>query len=204
MCGRYHMGDGATSEELQEIIHAMNRGAYDGEIKTTGEIFPTDVVPVIASNRSRKPAVFPMAWGYTLPNGRRVINARSETAKDRPLFRDGMTHRRCAIPASHYFEWTHGGAVRDKYAIRPEADSAIYMAGLYRLEQCMPTFVILTRAPSKAVSFLHDRMPVLLSREQIPAWIDPGRDPAPLLLQALGDVRVERIAPETEQVRMTF
>ena len=202
MCGRYHMGDEDKLAELREIIDAMNRAGYDGPIATSGEVFPSNVAPVIAPGRSLKPGVFAMRWGYGLPDGRLVINARSETAKARPLFRDGMAGRRCVVPASHYFEWAHAGKARDKYAIRPADGGLTWMAGLYRMEQGRPVFAILTRAPSEAVAFLHDRMPVLLPRELTGDWLDPRRDADELLAHAIDDVRPERVAPDTEQVRM--
>ena len=61
-----------------------------------------------------------MRWGYTFPNSKPVINARSETAAIKPMFKDGMKQRRCLIPATHYYEWEHRGRQSIKYAIRPE------------------------------------------------------------------------------------
>ncbi len=119
MCGRYWIDDGRESVELGEIIEAVNRRAVDKPVKTAGEIFPADVVPVVASNKSMVPAAFAMQWGYALPDGRRIINARSETAETRPMFKDGMRQRRCAVPATGYFEWERRGRARTKYAIRP-------------------------------------------------------------------------------------
>ena len=204
MCGRYHLGDEDQLVELRQIIDAMNRGDTGLEIKTSGEVFPTDTVPVLATSRSRKPAAFAMQWGYTLPDGRRVINARSETAQTRPMFAEGMAQHRCAVPGMRYFEWDRSSPGRDKYAIRPADDGLMYMAGIYRLEQRRPVFAILTRAPADSIAFIHDRMPVLLSRAQAEAWIDPASDPLLLLDAALGEVRFERVAPEAEQVHMMF
>ena len=100
MCGRYWIDDGRESVELGEIIAQVNRRPVTGPVKTCGEIFPTDVVPVVASSRRRTPEAFAMAWGYAMPDGKRIINARSETAGERPLFKDGMRQRRCAVPAT--------------------------------------------------------------------------------------------------------
>ena len=96
MCGRYWIDDGRDNVELGEIIEQVNRRPAAGPVKTSGEIFPTDVVPVIASSKRLAPEAFAMGWGYGLGDGKRIINARSETAADRPLFRDGMRQRRCA------------------------------------------------------------------------------------------------------------
>lgn len=203
MCGRYRIEDGADSPELRELIGALNRRHTGEGVKTSGEVFPSDTVPVVAMNRSMKPGVFPMEWGFTLPDGRRIINARSETARERPLFSEGMARRRCAVPAACYYEWTHDGR-RDKYAICAPEGGATYMAGLYRIQAGRPSFVILTRAPADEIAFIHSRMPVLLPRSRIGAWIDPGADAPALLGEALQTVRFSRVAPEIEQTRMTF
>ena len=80
MCGRYWIDDGRESIELTEIIEAVNRRVAIEPVKTSGEIFPADIVPVVASNRRMTPTAFAMQWGYALPDGRRIINARGETA----------------------------------------------------------------------------------------------------------------------------
>ena len=203
MCGRYSLDDSIDKKDLQEIIAAVNRRVSARPVKTSGEVAPADTVPVIASSRARTPAVFPMTWGYTLDGGRRIINARSEAAAEKPLFRDGMRQRRCVVPAGCYYEWERSGKERTKYAIRPEAEGLTYLAGIYRLEEEQPVFVILTRDPAESISFIHNRMPVLLPRRLVDAWIDPGCSPDELLRSAVLDVRGRRVdAPAPEQLRM--
>ena len=119
MCGRYYIAEDDLSDELSRIIDELNRKKTPEGLKTSGEIFPSDIVPVLANSRKQDVQPFAMRWGYAFPNGRPIINARSETAAQKPMFKDGMRQRRCVIPASHYFEWERRGAVRTKYAIRP-------------------------------------------------------------------------------------
>ena len=83
MCGRYYIDDGIDADELQEIIDTVNRRSNVDQVKTSGEIFPTDTVPIIANSRVMAPSAFAMSWGYSLPDGKRIINARSETPKKR-------------------------------------------------------------------------------------------------------------------------
>ena len=105
MCGRYYIESEDSTLELLAIIDEVNRKSKAGPVKM-GEIFPTDVAPVIANNRSQKQAAFAMRWGYSMGDDRRpIINARSETAASKPMFNDGMVHRRCLVPASYYYEW---------------------------------------------------------------------------------------------------
>ena len=162
MCGRYYIAPDEEEEDWEEIIAILQRR---GETVKTGEIFPSDTVPVIANNRSMRPTPFAMRWGYLLPNGKRVINARSETAADRALFRDGMCQRRCLIPASTYFEWERKATGKVKYVIRPRQNGLMYMAGMYRGVDGRGEFSILTQAPAAEIRFIHDRMPVIFSLE---------------------------------------
>lgn len=169
MCGRYYIAEEDSAAELQEIIEQLNRRG--AEVKT-GEIYPTDTVPVLANNKAMVITPFAMKWGYTLPDGKQIINARSESAADKPLFRDGMLQRRCLIPATNYFEWEKRGRDRIKYAIR-ECDSPIlYMAGVYRIENGKPVFSILTREPAENIAFIHNRMPVILHPEAKNDWLN--------------------------------
>ena len=127
MCGRYLIDPGDGEEDLERMIDALNR---KGQAVKTGEIFPSDTVPVIANTQSLQPAAFAMPWGYRMPDGRLMINARVETAAEKPLFRDGMAQRRCLLPASGYFEWEKRDAGKVKYRIRPNAAGTMYIAGL--------------------------------------------------------------------------
>ena len=203
MCGRYRIDDGRDSVELREIIDAVNWRGAAAPIKTSGEIFPTDTVPVVASSRRMTPAAFAMWWGYALPEGgRRIINARSETAESKPLFRDGMRQRRCAVPATNYYEWARTGGRRGaKYAIRPPEGDVFYMAGIYRIARDGPEFAILTREAGGDIAFIHSRMPVILPRELMEDWIDPRIDASELLMHAVTDVTFE-CASAGEQLSM--
>ena len=180
MCGRYYIPEEDRDEELQTILDALNRRGGAEKIKR-GEVFPGDTAPVLANNRALRETPFAMAWGYTLPGGKTVINARSETAPEKPLFRDGMAQRRCLIPALWYFEWEKRDKEKIKYRLRPGGQGLFYMAGIYRLEMGRPVFTILTRAPTEKIAFLHDRMPVILPREMKADWLNPRFDAADVL-----------------------
>lgn len=201
MCGRYFLNADGGLEAYSDIVGRLNR--TDGaEVKTAGEVFPSDVVPVIANNRRLSASVFPMKWGYSTPDGRLVFNARSETAAQKPMFREGMAQRRCVVPASWYFEWERVGRDRRKYAIRPADGAMTYMAGIYRIEDGRAAFAILTRPPAGNIRFIHDRMPVLLPEAMIADWLDPRRDAAGLLAEADPSVRFEPASDAPEQLRL--
>ena len=203
MCGRYFIDDGTSAAELQEIIDSLNRHSNAEQIKMSGEIYPTDTVPIIANNRAMRPSAFAMSWGYSLPDGKRIINARSESAEEKPMFRDGMAQRRCVVPASNYFEWERSGRIKTKYAIRPTADGVMYMAGIYRVEQGRPVFTILTREPADSISFIHNRMPVILPSEMVSDWINPAYKAGEMLKEAITSVQYHNADPPApEQLGM--
>ena len=129
-----------------------------------------------------------MKWGFSIPKtgggSRLLINARTETAAQKATFREAWTAHRCIVPASWYFEWEHddaGKATKSKYAIQPQGQSLTWLCGLYRLEEGLPAFVILTREPAEDIRFIHDRMPLMLPREQVDAWISPREKPESIL-----------------------
>lgn len=192
MCGRYYIAEDDMAEEMARIIEEINRKQTPEGMKTSGEIFPSDIVPVLANSRQQDVQPFAMRWGYTFPNGKPVINARSETAAIKPMFKDGMKQRRCLIPATHYYEWEHRGRQSIKYAIRPERSRMLYLAGIYHLEKhddvIVPTFTVLTREASPGISFIHDRMPVILPSEITTDWLDSRNDAVEVIQAAMLDM----------------
>ena len=193
MCCRYYAD---LSPELRPYIEAANNSSLAARFRrdlgkpltVEGEIFPSMVVPVLATGRSGRKKAFPMKWGYTIPGLKRtVVNARSESAAAKQSFADSWNFHRCIIPASCYFEWEHlsfpdgrkktGG----KYKIFPADGNLTYLAGLYRIENGLPEFVVLTKAPEANLFFIHDRMPLIFPPELTDAWIDPHANPEALL-----------------------
>lgn len=185
MCGRYYIREEDSASDLQEIIEQLNRR---GQFVKTGEIFPSDVVPVIANSKTMKARPFAMPWGYKMPDGKLIINARSETASEKPMFRDGMLQRRCLIPASHYFEWEKRQREKVKYAIKPTGSESLYLAGLYRVEGNSARFTILTRTPADSIAFIHDRMPVILPKAALSDWLNPKYAADDVIRAALTDM----------------
>ena len=170
------------------------RFAHDdgGAILTQGEIRPTNIVPTIAMSKSGNRSVFPMKWGFNVPIAHKtvpklVVNARMETAAQKQSFADAWAAHRCIVPASWYFEWEHyvnpsgRSCVGDKYAIQPKESTVTWLCGLYRMEDGLPHFVILTMASQPELAKIHDRMPVMLPKVYTDAWIDPTVNPTLLL-----------------------
>ena len=199
MCGRVYMAP--ADPELRELVKEMNRSRLAARfrknenepLQAEGEIFPSAVLPAIATSRQGEERVFPMKWGFSGSKGL-LINARAETAAERPAFREAWARHRCVIPASWYFEWEHDERKRagQKYALRPETDGLVWLAGLYRMEEGIPVFVILTRAADEGIAWMHDRMPVMLPRGEVSEWIRPDRNPEAIIQSCLTKVRWEQ------------
>ena len=201
MCTRFYIEK--ENAELQDIMEAAGRSSLTMKflrkmakpLLTSGEIRPTDLVPVIASNQKGKRSVFPMKWGFSLPKSSSpVVNARSETASEKPLFSEHWHKHRCIVSASWYYEWEHfttsSGKTKTgrKYLIQPAGTSITYLCGLYRFEDELPVFTILTREPANELKQIHDRMPLILPGNMADDWINADSDPKKLLSQALTDM----------------
>jgi len=203
MCGRYYLADFDEEEvkEYYKILEELDRKIatpdYDIKVKTRGEIFPTDIVPVIANNKEKVIKAFPMYWGYRpfQEGGRPLINARSESASEKPTFRKSMMERRCLIPASYYFEWEGPKGSKTKHAIQPIDKDGFFMAGLYRLEKekQVPVFTILTRDAAPDIKFIHHRMPVILPAGAREDWLNLDYNANEIIQAAMLDMK-HRIA----------
>ena len=180
MCGRYLISTEEEILEMREIIHEINRryaGKPELDRMKRGEIFPTDTVPVIALEENKlQPQLF--IWGFPRWQGKGVIiNARSETAGEKGMFRHALKKQRCIIPASGFYEWRHtqGKKPKDKYLLRRPETPMLYMAGLYKVYEkegiFRQAFVILTTGANDSVRAIHDRMPVIISGDEQERWL---------------------------------
>ncbi len=225
MCTRFYADMKSLSGYISEaqklrlakiIMNTMSRPAV-----MSGEIRPTDMAAVIAPNKQGEPAVFPMIWGFTpRASSKPVINCRIETADQKELWKDSWHRRRCIIPASWYYEWgilpseTDNRSIvqqqklkKTKFAIQPKGSEITYLAGLYRFEEHkgnqIPVFAVITREPVAPVSMIHDRMPLILSKESVEEWVRPDGDPAGVVKRALTDLAMEPAKDEPEP-QMSF
>lgn len=205
MCCRYVLD--VSERDLADIVEQAGnspllqrfRQRDSGLLVRSGEVRPTNIAPAVATSRGGGQAVFPMRWGFTVA-GRStpLINARAETAAEKPSFRDAWRSHRCVLPASCYIEWQHAPAadgkptVTAKYVIRPHDAEITWLCGLYRIEDGLPVFVVLTTAPGDDVAFIHDRMPLILPKDAVRAWIDPAVRAEDLLPCALTRLQAER------------
>ena len=186
MCGRYCLYDDGN-EELREIFDRT-----EGEFKT-GEVFPTEKAPVLIEQSG---GITPeaVAWGFPEFRGKGVIiNARAETVPEKPMFRNCLLGRRCVIPSSGFFEWSHSGP-KTKYRFNLPESGALYMAGLYQDFGGERRFVIITTAANSSMTEVHNRMPIVLQGTERDDWLCSGEN----AIGILQSVRPELIRQTVE------
>ncbi len=181
MCGRY--GITYTAEELMEIFELV----WVSDYERSYNVAPTTQAPVIAVRGDDGRGARPLQWGL-VPSwakdegiGARMINARVETAPDKPAFRAAFAKRRCIVPATGFYEWRREGKDKQPYWVHDADGGPLAMAGLWEAKrrddgEWLRTFSILTRDAAGPVADIHHRMPVLVPREAWEPWLDPGVD----------------------------
>jgi putative SOS response-associated peptidase YedK len=128
------------------------------------------------------------SWADDPGIGNRLINARAETAAEKPTFRSAFRHRRCLIPTDGFYEWQKTGGRKQPFYIKMRDGQPFAFAGLWeRWEgggEPVETCTILTTEANEVVRPVHDRMPVILAPEVYGRWLDPEVK-KPELLQPL-------------------
>ena len=213
MCGRYYIAIEEEDADIGQILEEIS-GKYSGTPEyaalKTGEIFPTETVPVLIAPHGRNREARLMKWGFPGFGGRGVvINARSETAEEKLTFRRSVKTGRCLVPATGFYEWRHSGTQKkkDKYLLRLPDTPTLYFAGLYDIfrdaaGKPYPAFAIVTTDANDSVRPLHDRMPLILNGEDRQAWLqDEGF--ARKLLHRACDAQLE-MALQWDTVQSTF
>lgn len=184
MCGRYTLFSYEEYQDLRRIIELAQQKAAGFPVKT-GVVSPTDLAPVILGYGG-KAVVHTAAWGFPGYGGKGVIiNARAETAAEKPLFRQALLSSRCAVPATGFYEWNR---VKEKYLFRLSQNEELYLAGLWQTFDGQRRYTILTTEPNESVRPVHSRMPVILPKTMVRTWLsDPDaarellRNPQPEL-----------------------
>ena len=166
MCGRYTLYTGAQAEEIRQIIDIAQRQAQD-QLKL-GEVFPSDRAPILVANQD-KVVVRTAIWGFPGFQGKGLlINARSETAEEKPMFRRPLLTSRCVVPATGFYEWNK---TKEKFLFQYPDSEVVYLAGLWEMFEGKRRYTILTTQSNESVAAVHDRMPVLLAKGQVRLWL---------------------------------
>lgn len=179
MCGRFIL-----LTDLSALAEHFGFEAPPDFALPAGERFPGQEVAAVLSDPHLRPALFRWglipAWARDPSMGRRLFNARSETASSKPSFREAYRRRRCLVPADGFFEWDRSGGRARPVLYRLRAERPMALAGLYEHwraapgHEPVPTCTILTTDANDLIRPVHPRMPVILDRESARRWLDPS------------------------------
>jgi len=190
VCATFRIDFGEDEETLREIARRIEEryGIERVEAIGSADRFPKSEAPVVSRD-----GIGLLQWGFPMVGANKVVfNARSESVLEKPMFRSSLA-RRCAVPATAFYEWDHRGGKPAKVRLRLAEDPMFYMAALwnrFRQEDGTPlnAFVLLTTTPNEQIAAFHDRMPCLLTPDRLGEWLAEGREPAEALA-AVGTYR---------------
>jgi putative SOS response-associated peptidase YedK len=182
MCGRF------TLHASPEQIAAQFDVAEPEQLADRYNISPTQPVGIVRMDRAGDEREWALVhWGLIPswskdPNmGAKMINARGETVHEKPAFRAALKRRRCLVPADGFYEWKRTGSSKQPYFIRLCNEEPFAFAGLWEIwtapdgseiESC----TVITTEPNELMANLHDRMPVILAKEDYAQWLGKGKD----------------------------
>lgn len=163
MCGRYFVDDG-IERELKNAFQAVNISKFQAK---AGDVYPTELAFILTG--TKEICLTQMRWGFRKKDQKDLlINARVETVKEKPMFNESIRYNRCVIPASGFYEWNKIG---EKASFRPLYRKVLFMAGIWQKEENENQFAILTTVPNASVAPVHDRMPLVLDKNEVPQWL---------------------------------
>ena len=163
MCGRYFVDDG-MERELKNTFRSVDTSKFQAK---AGDVCPTDWAFILTG--TKEICLTQMRWGFRKKDQKDLlINARVETVKEKPMFNESMRYNRCVIPASGFYEWNRIG---EKASFCPLCGKVLFMVGIWKKVEDENQFTILTTIPNASVAPVHDRMPLVLDRDEVPQWL---------------------------------
>ena len=183
MCGRYALTD------LKALVkdNRFQLEAFPPNLSPRYNIAPSQPVPAILNQAPRQLQL--VRWGL-IPSwakdptiGYRMINARAETVAAKPAFRRPLQRQRCLIPADGFYEWQRLGTRKVPHWITLTSGEVFAFAGLWdswtdpKTNTAVASCTIITTTPNELLASIHDRMPVILSRESEAKWLSETLSP---------------------------
>ncbi len=206
MCGRFAFFSPADAIRAAFGTDIPQEFAEAGELapgQRRYNIAPTQQVLTIVADRDGKRLWRALQWGLVPfwakdpAIGNRMINARVETVREKPAYRQPFARRRCIVPASGFYEWRKDSAGNKTPWYISRADGLpLAMAGIWDRwdgapERPLFSFSILTTAANPFMRDLHDRMPVILEPNQLGHWLARDAHDGELQAQVAAPVTIE-------------
>lgn len=175
MCGRFYIDD-ETAREIEKIARKI-----DSKNAKTGDVHPSEPALVLRADSDSMVAEV-LKWGYEAARKNTLIfNARSETVREKTMFRYDYETHRCLIAANKFYEWKDIGAKKkEKYEFFAPGE-ILYLAGIYHKDLEGDHFTILTREAEGCMTGIHHRMPLILHREEMESWLFSKKEAEKLL-----------------------
>lgn len=179
MCGRYKIKD--TDELTRHLRDTF--GIPDWVQDRRYNVAPSQLLMIVATDESGQPRAKQMRWGfvpfYDKTGKFAPINARSEEAFSKNLFKQSVQKRRCLVPADGFYEWKKldaSGKLKQPYEIHLKGERPFFFPGIYEAatEVRPETFLLFTTRPNELMATIHDRMPVILTDDAAKRWLTPG------------------------------
>lgn len=202
MCARYTLA--VADAEFQDHFELLIPPGLSPRFNVAPSQ-PVAVVGLKADGRTR--GLVPMRWGFVPRwaadprSGPRPVNAKAETVRTAPPFRDSFRDRRCLIPATGFFEWETIGKAKVPYLFRRPDGGVVAFAGIWDVWKPkgggdpLFTCAVITVPANEVVRPLHDRMPAILTPPEYSDWLDTRQPPdaAHALLRPAADDLLERV-----------
>jgi putative SOS response-associated peptidase YedK len=194
MCGRITQSSGPPHYALVEGMNVHDSRVANRPPRWNGAAGQALLV-IRRNHKTGEVSLDPLRWGL-IPNrcrdpygGRRPINAKCETVRDLPTFRDAYRARRCLVPVDGFFEWKaiKGQRGKQPYAIAMKGGAPFALAGIWEnwrqpaSGKWIRTFAIITTDANELVAEVHDRMPVILAPGDYARWLGEEPDPRDLM-----------------------
>lgn len=191
LCGRFTLI--ATPEEIAERFH-VDLSFFD-QYEKSYNIAPSQKVFAIINDGKKNRAGL-LRWGLIPPwakdekIGFKMINARSETLAEKPSFRHAFKKQRCLIIADSFYEWKKVGDTKQPMRISLKDGRLFAMAGLWErwqapTDEMIYTCTIVTTKANPLIEHIHERMPVILEKEDEQLWLDRNNQDVHLLQSLL-------------------
>lgn len=183
MCGRF-----VQQSTLETLVDHFAIDVVTCEVVPRYNVAPTqEVLAIIAHQGKRRLGKLHWGlaphWAKDASDAGGLINARSETAHEKPSFRTAFRRHRCLIPADGFYEWKKAGdGPKQPFFIHRPDRKPFAMAGLWEIwrdgDNDYRSCTVLTRPAEGPTAELHDRMPVILAADAHDRWLDPDVEAA--------------------------
>ena len=196
MCGRFNLHT-PIHQWAQLFLPELDPEDAPLDDPPRYNIAPTQFIAAIREDEDKRRELVMLRWGLVpfwakdIKIGSRSINARSETAATKPMFRSSFEKRRCLIPVDGFYEWERKAKGKLPHYIYAADNKPLPVAGLWsswndpETDERVLTCTILTTSPNDLLSSIHDRMPVVLPRDQWASWLNPDNNDTDALQQLM-------------------